>query len=257
MPQTLTPPQTELTRLLARHDIWQGGDRCPRRKTLSSGHPQLDALLGGGWPAAALTELLPKQIGIGELSLLLPTIQHHTARQHLCIWLNPPYQPYAPALARSGVDLNLIWVVQSRDEQQWLWAAEQSIRSNALLLAWPTPSARPHKLAYSALRKLQLAAADQHLPCFLFNSSQAASTASPATLRMALSPYQQGAQQQLQINLLKLYGQLPGKQLRLPTPAHWRPQTALSRLPVVVYRKPGQTLTNRITLKSNAKWLSA
>ena len=93
-------PNTEIiTKLLARHDTWRGQSQKPIQRSVSSGNDQIDLLLKGGWPTAALTELLVQRPGIGELSLLLPTIRDYCQNNHLSVWLDPPYQPYAPALA--------------------------------------------------------------------------------------------------------------------------------------------------------------
>jgi len=57
--------------LLDRSDIWRG-DSLNRAgtPTVACGFPELDAELpGGGWPAGALTEILPAHEGIGELRL--------------------------------------------------------------------------------------------------------------------------------------------------------------------------------------------
>jgi len=51
------------------------GRRSHVCSVVSSGFPELDAgLPGGGWPAGALTEILPAHEGIGELRLLGPAL---------------------------------------------------------------------------------------------------------------------------------------------------------------------------------------
>src|ERR1700694_4202513 len=62
--------------LLDRPDIWRG-DSLSRAgtPTVPCGFPGLDAELPGrGWPAGALTEILPAHEGIGELRLLGPAL---------------------------------------------------------------------------------------------------------------------------------------------------------------------------------------
>ena len=82
--------------VLTRTDTWRGHSQRLPRSTIATGHGHLDRLLQGGWPLSALSELLPQQPGIGELSLLLPTIKYYADNHQLCVWLDPPYQPYAP-----------------------------------------------------------------------------------------------------------------------------------------------------------------
>jgi len=55
--------------------LWRAGCRERRWPTLSSGYPELDALLpGGGWPAAMLTEVAVERWGSGELALFMPLL---------------------------------------------------------------------------------------------------------------------------------------------------------------------------------------
>ena len=64
---------TALAELLAHPSIWRGGELGRvAAPSVASGYPQLDAELpGGGWPTAALTEILPQHEGIGELGRII------------------------------------------------------------------------------------------------------------------------------------------------------------------------------------------
>jgi hypothetical protein len=135
--------------LLDRPDIWRG-DSLSRAgtPTVPCGFPGLDAELpGGGWPAGALTEILPAHEGIGELRLLGPALA---------------------GLSKRGLRL--------------VWATEQALASNACgaVLAWPQGA------KYAELRRLQIAAEGGRAPAFLFRVPEAASESSPAPLRIAL-----------------------------------------------------------------------
>ena len=233
-------PNTEIiTKLLARHDTWRGQSQKSIQRSVSSGNDQIDLLLKGGWPTAALTELLVQRPGIGELSLLLPTIRDYCQNNHLSVWLDPPYQPYAPALAAAGIALQKVLIVQSKSAREWLWVAEQCIRNNALLLAW-SDNKMP---SYSDLRKLQLAAADSGHAAFLFStnrepSSKAAynresnkqqSGSSPATLRLEVDS---AGEKNLRLSVRKLRGVAPGEQLLIPRGKDLSSQTSLAKLPV-------------------------
>ena len=239
-------PNTEIiTKLLARHDTWRGQSQKPTQRSVSSGNDQIDLLLKGGWPTAALTELLVQRPGIGELSLLLPTIKDYCQNNHLSVWLDPPYQPYAPALAGAGIALQKVLIVQSKNLREWLWVAEQCIRNNALLLAW-SDNKMP---SYSDLRKLQLAAADSGHAAFLFSTNNGAfnngasnnrassnrtcsneqSASSPATLRLEVDSV---GEKNLRLSVRKLRGVAPGEQLLIPRGKDLSSQTSLAKLPV-------------------------
>ena len=60
-----------LDRLLDTRRVWRGQAVVPPSASQPTGHAALDAALpGGGWPDAALSEILSAAIGIGELRLL-------------------------------------------------------------------------------------------------------------------------------------------------------------------------------------------
>jgi cell division inhibitor SulA/protein ImuA len=170
--------------LLDRPDIWRG-DSLNRAgaPVVSSGFPSLDAELpGGGWPAGALTEILPAHQGIGELRLLGPAL---ASRRGLRLaWIAPPHLPYAPALAAAGIDIGALIIVRTAAANETLWATEQALVSNACgaVLAWPQRTVR-----YADLRRLQIAAEGGRAPVFLFRPPESAGECSPAALRIALS----------------------------------------------------------------------
>jgi hypothetical protein len=171
--------------LLDRPDIWRG-DSLNRAgaPVISSGFPALDAgLPGRGWPAGALTEILPAHEGIGELRLLGPALSGLSRRGLRLAWIAPPHLPYAPALAAAGIDIARLIIVRTASRKETLWAAEQALASNACgaVLAWPE-SAR-----YAELRRLQIAAEGGRAAAFLFRLPQTAGESSPAALRIALS----------------------------------------------------------------------
>ncbi len=194
--------------VLTRTDTWRGYSQRLPRSTIATGHSHLDRLLQGGWPVSALSELLPQQPGIGELSLLLPTIKYYADNHQLCVWLDPPYQPYAPTLVAAGIALDKLLIVRSKSPAEWLWAAEQSIRSGALLLAW----AKQKPPRYADLRKLQLAAANSNNAAFLFSAPSALDAPSPVALRLELQSLQVN---QLLLRVRKMRGTASGEQLQL------------------------------------------
>ena len=113
-----------------RSDLWRGRS-VPR--SLPSGVPTgflaLDAALPwGGWLPGSLCELLAESPGVG-LGLVLPALARLGCEGRWLLLVDPPWSPYAPALAARGVRLERLVVV--RAEGQGAWAAEQGLRSGA------------------------------------------------------------------------------------------------------------------------------
>lgn len=201
--------------------LWRPG-QYPQRTAdgLPSGHATLDQLLaGGGWPRAGLTELLLAQPGSGELALLLPLLRNLGGQSRWLVLVNPPLLPYAPALARAGIDLDRLLLVRPTQAKALVWSCEQSLRSAgcAALLCWPGHQ----PLRYPELRKLQLAAAEGGHPAFLFRSAREAGQSSPSPLRLLLEPTAEG----LALELLKQRGGHTGQRLLL------QPELPLQPLP--------------------------
>ena len=171
-----------------------------RSSSIASGEPSLDAALGGGWPVPALTEILIDHYGIGELTLMLPLLRSlSTARPGaMTLWLNPPYALHAVALLQQGLDPAQQWIVNDLSEREAAWAFEVALRSSACsaVIGWLQ---RP---AVAVLRRLKLATSTGHTTGVLFRPSSAASTPSPATVRLVLTP----AVPYLAVNLIKIQG---------------------------------------------------
>ncbi|HEX3845112.1 MAG TPA: translesion DNA synthesis-associated protein ImuA [Steroidobacteraceae bacterium] len=195
----------DLSRLLEHPAIWRGRSAA-RTRTLPTGFAALDeGLPGGGWPRTGLIEILPTCFGAGELALLLPALAAATRRPEArwCAWVAPPLQPFAPALARSGVALERVLVVQTTRKKEFggkivLWSFEQTLRSGAcdIALAW-VRSAQPRQI-----RRLHLAAQQGGTLGVLFRPREAARDSSPAALRVAVEPAAPGAR----VTLLKSRG---------------------------------------------------
>src|SRR5258706_16407740 len=127
--------------LLDRPDIWRGQALSRAgAPTVPCGFPGLDAELpGGGWPAGALTEILPAHEGIGELRLLGPALAGLSQRGLRLVWIAPPHLPYAPALAAAGIGLANPVLVPPASPQKKPSAAQQALAPEASGAgpAWP------------------------------------------------------------------------------------------------------------------------
>ena len=200
-------------------------------RTVPTGNPSLDAWLpNGGWPAAALTELLCEHRGIGEFELLASLLARFTGSGERAALVAPPLLPYAPALAAAGIALEHLLVVRPRLLAEGGWAAEQLLRSGAFgaVLLWV-----PGEVSTRSLRRLQLAA-EQGAAC-AFTCRHSAGMAggpacggagrapSPAALRLRLAPCGErvraaaraGSRPRLLLEVLKCRGRAPATPLAL------------------------------------------
>ncbi len=176
------PPLDQLLR--QRSDLWRGRKR-PRGAVLSSGQARLDEWLpGGGWPCGRLTELLPSALGIGELSLLLPSLAAQTRQGRPLLLIAPPLIPCPQHLDRAGVDLQRLVIV--RQAAQALWAAEQGLKSGlcGAVLVWH-PRGRVQE---KSIRRLQLAAEQGSAPLFVYYLPGQRPPVALASLRLAIQP---------------------------------------------------------------------
>ena len=195
--------------------LWQGGRRHHRVPTLPTGHERLDRTLpGGGWPLGALTELLVARDGVGEFSLLLPTLAEVCRQGGWAVFVDPPWTPYPPAMRGHGVDLARVLVVDTQDAKSSLWACEQALRGvrGGVVLSWLRGGR--HQAGFSHLRRLQLAARSGRKGAFLFRPAEVAGQATPAAMRLHLA----ADEQDLCLTVLKARGLHAGVQLRLRRP---------------------------------------
>src|SRR5262245_12948962 len=120
-------------KLLSHPAVWRGDQLGSTSiPSLPTGFAALNAQLpGGGWPMAALTEILPEHEGIGELRILGPALAHLSAAKRWLAWIAPPYVPYAPALQAAGIDLSRFLLIQTRTLRDTLWATEQALRNSS------------------------------------------------------------------------------------------------------------------------------
>jgi cell division inhibitor SulA len=167
------------------HDrrLWRGQEAPARDLShRASGCPALDeALPGGGWPEAALVELLIAADGLGELSLLLPMLAALTQADRPVLAIAPPYRINAPAWQAAGVRLSRLHVVEAAAKDA-LWAMEQALRAGCCgaVLGWPMQANDQE------LRRLQVAAEAGQTLAFAFRPLRARDNPSPAPLRLSL-----------------------------------------------------------------------
>jgi len=177
--EALLPPHLQT-------QVWRGHRAGPHRMPVwASGHSTLDAELpGGGWPLHNLVEVLQPAAGGPVWALLTPALHPWLAQGRPLLLINPPHPPGLVGLHQLGVPVASVWWVQTQDTAQALWATEQALKAAvaATVLSWAPGIADP-----TALRRLQVAASSHHPGLlFLMRPETAASTPSPAPLRLLL-----------------------------------------------------------------------
>ncbi|MHA3884428.1 translesion DNA synthesis-associated protein ImuA [Stutzerimonas degradans] len=174
-----------LDRLLDARRVWRGQAIVAPAASQPTGHAALDAALpGGGWPEAALSEILLAAPGTGELRLLWPTLARLTVAGERVVLVGPPHLPYPQAWLTAGVDLRQLSIVQASGREA-LWATEQCLRSGSCgaVLCWP------RQADDRALRRLQVAAETGQTLAFAYRPQADALNPSPAALRLAIDAH--------------------------------------------------------------------
>jgi hypothetical protein len=185
------------------------------RPAWSTGRRALDARLpGGGWPTASLVEVLIDASGLGEIQLFLPALAQSQRKRDgdapWIVWIAPPHEPFAPALAQRGIELSRFIIVRPPGAMEALWAAEQALSSGvcAAVLLWLKGTDDRW------LRRLKLAAEEGGALGVLFRPERHRFESSPAVLRLLLS---QG-EREPRLSLLKVQGGRPGPIEPEPSP---------------------------------------
>lgn len=188
-----------LDHLFNERRIWRGQGVVAPSGHQPTGNPALDAVLpGGGWPEAALSELLVAAPGVGELRLLLATLARLSGAGERVVLVAPPYLPYPAAWLAAGVELAQLALIQA-PAREALWAAEQCLRSGSCgaVVLWP------QRADDRALRRLQIAAETGQTLAFAFRPLNEAQNPSPAALRLTIEA------QPPQVRVLKCRGGQP------------------------------------------------
>ena len=220
---------TLATSLLNETGLWRARDLNGRRAALSNrsqstGFVQLDELLiDGGWPRAALVEILCARYGVGELRLLATALTRPVPEAYWTVLINPPCVPYAPAFQALGINVRDLLVVHPSSHQEALWSFEEVIGSDSsrIVLAWLSESDLHNK----QLRRLQAKSKDHDVLSVLFRPLPAEQRPSAAELRLKVE--RQTADRKLVVSIIKRRGGWRVDGLELPLP--WGPTTSDSQ----------------------------
>lgn len=179
--------------------------------TVATGWASLDTLLpGAGWPTGCAVEILSTHPAVAEWRLLSPALRGSVDGARPVAVVGPPREPHAPGIRQMGIDPGgLIWIDAAAPAQR-LWACEQLLRANgtAAVIAW-LPQVRA-----AQIRRLQVLANQTEGLLFLVRPLDAATQASAAPLRVAVSPSRRSAQA-LTLRVLKRRGPPSEDQIEL------------------------------------------
>ncbi|TWD40406.1 recA DNA recombination protein [Vibrio crassostreae] len=166
--------------------IWKGLQSTTQRSTTSTGYPQLDKQLDGGFPTHGVIEVESQQ-GIGELRLLTPYLAQQNS-QKLAIFINPPGKICAEFFSSQGIELDNILVIEPQRDLDALWAAEQCLKSGAChsVLLWGAD------LEIHQTKRLQAASETGKCLQFHFKATSHNQLSLPVSLSMKLSSHAQG-----------------------------------------------------------------
>lgn len=133
---------------------------------ISTGHPIVDSVLGGGLMRGALHDVLPvdPQDGAAASGFALGLAALFSYQKANWVWVRQSMagkeigEPYGPGLAAFGIDPNRIILVTTGDIREALRATEESVRCSALSSVLFEPWGDPKALDLTATRRLILAA---------------------------------------------------------------------------------------------------
>lgn len=140
--------------------------RAPGR-WLSTGLPPVDAHLDtAATPLGAVHEIAghggDEEQGAAGAAFLALSLKA-SAPTGWIAWVTQEGDLYAPGLAAFGLDLRRLILVSARRDAEVCWALEEALRSRALAAV----VAEVGVLTLTATRRLQLAAEQAGIPCFL------------------------------------------------------------------------------------------
>lgn len=212
-----------LETLINKRAIWQGKYTPKPENTARSGYPELDEQLGGGIPQQGVIDL-QSDIGIGELRLLLPYLRdRHQQQQRLLVYIAPPIVINSEMLAAYGVELSRLLIIEPKNEQEALWAAEQCLKSGCChsVLLWQA------QLQVHQVKRLQLASQQGAALQVMFRPVQSMAMGLPTTLSLQLSPDHAG----IKVTIRRRKGGRRSEPFQINMHQHW-PELALPEPPV-------------------------
>ncbi|WCE30653.1 translesion DNA synthesis-associated protein ImuA [Vibrio sp. SCSIO 43137] len=166
--------------------IWQGAQTNNPSDSISSGYPQLDNQLGGGFPLHGVIEIISAS-GIGELRLLTPYILAQ-GENRLTVFINPSGYLCADYFTQQGIDLSRMLMLFPKTAQEALWAAEQCLKSGCCgsVSLWHS------ELEIHQAKRLQVASETGQCLNFLFKTASQSGITLPISLSLTLNAGSEG-----------------------------------------------------------------
>ncbi|MBF8999629.1 translesion DNA synthesis-associated protein ImuA [Vibrio nitrifigilis] len=206
-----------------KHWLWRGSETSLECECQTSGYPELDQQLGGGFPTQGVVEL-KTPVGIGEIRLLLPYLSQDSER--LTVLINPPGNVSAEAFHHAGMPIDKILILTPTSSKEALWAAEQCLKSGACahVLLWQD------EIEVHQARRLQVASETGQCLQFLFRSVTKPLFSLPVTLSMRLKANDEG----ITISITKRKGGWPAEPFLVSFDHYWQNLTVPKSTSVVV-----------------------
>jgi hypothetical protein len=180
--------------------------------SVPSGCQDLDRLLPDhGFHRGTLVEWLAAESGSGAETLALTAARSSCREGGVLVVLDSSRELSPPAVARLGIDLEQLIVVQAMNPADNLWALDQSLRCLAVaaVLAWPA------RLDGHTFRRLQLAAEEGGGLGLLVRPRAAEHEPSWADVRLLVEPLpgEGSSGRRVRIRLLRSRGGADGRQI--------------------------------------------
>ncbi|CCN36883.1 putative RadA recombinase [Vibrio nigripulchritudo MADA3029] len=190
--------------------LWKGTETSTSVDTTSSGYPELDSKLGGGFPRKGVIEI-NTCIGIGELRLL-QNFMSNAKEDRLRVFIQPPGKLCSEFFLAQALPLDKILIVSTKSTKEALWAAEQCLKSGACshVVLWQ------EKLEIHQVKRLQVASETGKCSQIIFKPQKQAFPL-PVSLSMTLKAHSKG----LDITINKRKGGLGISKLQLDMSSQW------------------------------------
>ncbi len=202
---------TKLAGLIDGRKIWLGNQQQLVDDFCSTSYLLLDEKLGGGWPQYGVIELQTAN-GIGELRLLAPFLSAMTTTQQLIMFINAPSIINSQMLAFNDIEPSAAVMINTNDDSQQLWSAEQSLHSGCVstVVLWQ------QQFSSCQIKRLKLAAKAGGSRLIVIRPPNQLN-ALPVNLTLALMPSDNG----LDITIKKQQGHWPQPMFTLDMSQQW------------------------------------
>lgn len=225
----ITDRQALLDTLRRQVQQLEKASRPEHAQVVSTGCAAVDRLLPqSGFARGTLIEWFTAQAGAGAFTLALALARAATQEGGLIVISNPPRRKkhsekvtsnertypsfYAPAAAALGLNLEQIVVLNPPNAAEELWALDQALRSEGVVLAW----ASLPKLGDHDFRRLQLAAEAGGTIGFLGRPARARGQPAWSDLQLLVEPQVSArGNRRLRMEVVRIRGGVAGASVLL------------------------------------------